>query len=629
MHSHSPSMAVFADLPHEVCVRLLSLLPLDSRAACAVLSRALRAAASDAVLWRSLDFTGVSRHVKPTTLRALIQRAGAAGQLLRLDVSALVNKVPRASWEPSVLEAVLSTLKTTPAAAATLEELNALRPEELERLRDGADVDVHHGLFANAAALKTLAACPRLRSFSGELYTFNMQQGAEVLQALPRGSKALGLCCAVNGQDPVLRSEADACLPCFAALARDTSVLQLTTQGVHFEESSAAALAAALSANSTLRRLNIGCGSCNGEDAVILSALNAAAGCCLRHLGLHSNQLHDEGAVALGIVLSNPGCQLVTLDLSANWLTCDGAAALADGLQTNTALKKLNMWLNCVGDEGAAALAAALAHDGCALETLNLGAQLSGDAPGVSLGNAAASALGAALSTNTTLKVLKLERNEISATGAAALAAGLHAGGGLRIMSLAHNPLRKRGVASLAVSAVAALERLDVSYTRCGNDGAAACAAALATGAAPPRLTHLALGGNNITAEGTAAFAAALRRDTTLHILDLRLNALGVDGVAALADALQPPHGNASLQMLIVSDEGDAACQQRSFRGLYRTIAARAVPLQLRVRNAVHFWERSPGTWTGGDFAPDEHDQLQLSLGAMHCHVRRLEQFGP
>jgi Ran GTPase-activating protein (RanGAP) involved in mRNA processing and transport len=632
-------MVCLADLPHEVCVRLLSLLPLDSRAACAVLSRALRAAAADPLLWRTLCFDGVRpSRVKPATLRALVGRAGAAGQLLRLDVSALVNKVPRANWEPSVVETALRVLGLTPAAAATLEELITMRPEELAQLRSGADFSAHHGTFLNAAALKAFSACPNLRSFSGDLLTFTMAQGAEALLALPRGCKKLGLCCAVHGDEPPQRSNADECLLFFEALARDTSVLQLTTQGVNFDEASAAALAAALSPNTTLRRLSLGCGSCNGQGGVLFGGLNAAGGCRLRHLGLHGNEVSDEGAVALGSVLSNAGCQLVSLNLPSNWLTCEGAAALAAGLLGNTALKELNLWLNCVGDAGAVALAAALAHDGCALETLNLGAQLRGAAPGVGLGDAAAAALGAALRTNTMLKVLKLERGAVSAAGAAALAAGLHAGGGLRRLSLAHNPLGARGVASLAGPAVAALARLDVSYARCGDDGAAAFAAALAqaasegaaaAAAAPPRLTHVSFGGNSITAAGAAALAAALRHDTALRILDLRVNALGVDGVAALADALQPPRGNASLEMLIVSDEGVAACQLRSLRGLHRTVAARAVPLQLRVRNAVRFWEAAPGSWTGGEYPPDELDQMRLSLGAMLCHVRRLEQYGP
>ena len=235
-------------------VRLLSLLPLDSRAACAVLSRALRAAAADPLLWRTLRFDGVrSSRVKPATLRALIGRAGAAGQLRCLDVSALVNKVPRADWEQSVVETTLWALGLTPAAAATLEELSTLRPEELAQLRSGADVDAHHATFFNGAAQDSFAACPKLHSFSGELFTFTMAQGAAALRTLPRGCKALGLCCAVHGDEPLRRSNADECAPCFAALARDASVLQLTTQGVVFDETSAAALAAALAPNTTLR----------------------------------------------------------------------------------------------------------------------------------------------------------------------------------------------------------------------------------------------------------------------------------------------------------------------------------------------------------------------------------------
>ena len=148
------------DLPREVCVRLLTFLPLDSRAACAVLSRTLRDAAADDSLWRSLSFDGVrNSRVTPAALRSLLQRAGS--RLRRLNIAALENKVPRAYWEHSVVENVLYALRETPTAAATLEELDMLLPEERELLQGAGVKSLRHLAFTNFA-LPFFAAMPAL-----------------------------------------------------------------------------------------------------------------------------------------------------------------------------------------------------------------------------------------------------------------------------------------------------------------------------------------------------------------------------------------------------------------------------------------------------------------------------------
>lgn len=562
------------DLPREVCVRLLTFLPLDSRAACAVLSRTLRDAAADDSLWRSLSFDGVrNSRVTPAALRSLLQRAGS--RLRRLNIAALENKVPRAYWEHSVVENVLYALRDSPAAAETLEELDMLLPEERELLQGAGVKGLRHLAFANFA-LPLFAAMPALRSFSGQLCTSTLGQGATALAALPRGMKHLALCGALigdeDGHDPARFIDYAAC---FTALQSDTSVVSLRIEDIRFHEESATALAAALGPNTTLRHFGL-CGNFGGQEAVVLRTICGAdtVGCCLRSLGLRSSRLGDDGAYAL----SHAGCQLQSVDLSNNLVTGDGASVIAAALEGNSCLKKLNLWLNLIDDDNAAVFALMLANDGCALEELNLGAQLFGDGPpGSSLGDVAAAAFGQALGSNTLLRVLKLERGSITAAGAAALAAGLqrqrgHACGGLRRLTLAHNPLGARGVAALAEACCDTLTRLDVMATGCGDEAAAALGRALTPPpdgtVSPTRLAHLALGDNGITAVGMAALAAGLRRNTSVTVLDLRLNALGTNGIDAIAGALQQPGGNTCLELLIISDSGCAAWLPRSLRRL-------------------------------------------------------------
>ena len=68
---------------------------------------------------------------------------------------------------------------------------------------------------------------------------------------------------------------------------------------------------------------------------------------------------------------------------------------------------------------------------------------------------------------------------------------------------------------------------------------------------------------------------------------------------------------------------------RRAVRSLHRA-AARAVPLQVRIRNEVRFWESPPGSgrWTCGEFAPHELDQMHLAMGALYLHLRRVYLYG-
>ncbi|CAK0841104.1 unnamed protein product [Prorocentrum cordatum] len=126
------------------------------------------------------------------------------------------------------------------------------------------------------------------------------------------------------------------------------------------------------------------------------------------------------------------------------------AVVLASGALPR--LQALDLFGNRVGDEGAAALAAALRAPG-ALPSL---------------------------------QVLNLTNNRVGDEGAAALAAALRAPG-----------------------ALPSLQVLDLGDNRVGAEGAAVLAAALRAPGALPRLQLLHLGGNRVGDEGAAALRAA------------------------------------------------------------------------------------------------------------------------
>jgi len=86
---------------------------------------------------------------------------------------------------------------------------------------------------------------------------------------------------------------------------------------------------------------------------------------------LHFNNIGREGAAALATALTT-NTTLTTLDLYGNNIGAEGAAALATALTTNTILTTLNLCWNGIGAEGAAALARALTTN-TSLTTLDLG----------------------------------------------------------------------------------------------------------------------------------------------------------------------------------------------------------------------------------------------------------------
>ena len=89
-------------------------------------------------------------------------------------------------------------------------------------------------------------------------------------------------------------------------------------------------------------------------------------------LDLYMNSVGDVGAAALAKALEiNPA--ITTLSLSNNDITDVGAAALAEALKAkNTALTTLDLSENKISDVGAAALAEALKTKNTALTTLSL-----------------------------------------------------------------------------------------------------------------------------------------------------------------------------------------------------------------------------------------------------------------
>lgn len=141
-------------------------------------------------------------------------------------------------------------------------------------------------------------------------------------------------------------------------------------------------------------------------------------------------KIGDEGAILLAEVLQE-NTSVQKLDLERANITDEGAARLADALTENTTLKYLDLYGNRIGDAAAKNLGEAIVRNS-SLKRLELSSNRIGDV--------GAKNLGEAIGWNSSLKKLLLWRNEIGNEGVAALATGLSTNSTLERLDLSLNP---------------------------------------------------------------------------------------------------------------------------------------------------------------------------------------------
>ena len=158
----------------------------------------------------------------------------------------------------------------------------------------------------------------------------------------------------------------------------------------NLRDSGAKCLAAAVISNLTVRGVDVSCNELTAACCAELSRCIESSS--ITSLDISTNRLLDIGVQALanGIARSRT---LDSLSISRNGIGKVGASAVAGAIvasQTHS-LRSLTMGYNPLGDDGAAALADALAHPGCSLQALNLFSAEIGDAGAKAIAIAVAS----------------------------------------------------------------------------------------------------------------------------------------------------------------------------------------------------------------------------------------------
>lgn len=204
-------------------------------------------------------------------------------------------------------------------------------------------------------------------------------------------------------------------------------------QGLRWQKDSAAARLCTTRAGSSTFQVFVGLKTIKLETAArppvhCSASLDVSELAAKKYIFLGSQKVGDEGARAVARALSTPGNEIVGVNLDSCKITCEGAKALATGLKGNQVLEELVLLDNEIGDDGAVALAEALATAPSALRVLSLPRNRIGEVGGAALGNA--------LKTNVALQTIYLmgmnrkEGGGMGDVGAAAWAEGIAANEG-------------------------------------------------------------------------------------------------------------------------------------------------------------------------------------------------------
>lgn len=321
----------------------------------------------------------------------------------------------------------------------------------------GLDLDPTDGAELSAALLADpSAACALIDASNNLLGVAGVVALSRALPSLPRlaslvlsDNVLVGRFLSDKGQRYEGEAADTAALPALLGAAHLCSALRsLDLSHNHLGVEGAAALARGLAA-CDLPNLSLTLGFCKltpGAAAEVVAALRrpvppawlawaaqraqpadrpppAAPRPALGGLSLRNNTLLVAGAEAVAAALGcgpDSACLAVaSLSLLNNHIAAGGAAALSAALLgCNPFLESLDVSSNCLGSEGVACLASALASPTCAPRLVAL------DAHRNNAGDAGAAALAAALG-GARLVRLRLSSNHVHSPGAAALAAAL------------------------------------------------------------------------------------------------------------------------------------------------------------------------------------------------------------
>ncbi|XP_067259746.1 NACHT, LRR and PYD domains-containing protein 12-like isoform X2 [Chanodichthys erythropterus] len=256
------------------------------------------------------------------------------------------------------------------------------------------------------------------------------------------------------------------------------------------------------------------------------------------HLSKYINRRKSQNQMSADEVLQKL-LPVVEVSRSAQLSDCNitdvGCAALTSALSSNSHLRELDLTVNKIGGQGLTLLSGGLKDPHCKLEKLML------RCCGVT--DEGCAALTSALRSNSHLRELDLTDNKIGNECLTLLSAGLkdpHCK--LEILRLYSCDITDEGCAALAsaLRSNSHLRELDLTLNSIGNGGLMLLSDGLKDSNC--KLEKLMLRDCEVTDEGCVALTSALRSNSHLREMDLSQNKIGDKGLTLLSDGLKDPH---------------------------------------------------------------------------------------
>jgi len=354
-------------------------------------------------------------------------------------------------------------------------------------------------------------------------------------------------------------------------LRNTTTLKELHISNNNATEEAAKDLAAVVLHNTQLEVLNFNGNSLKAVGIIEIAKQMATSS--LTELYISDNYITEEAANDLSTIIFN-NRSLRILNLNRNSLQHRGICKIAKALQCTNTLQQLELCDN-MASGAADEIAAVLAHNN-KLEKLNLGGnnlQTSGvilivkQLQNVStltelyindndITEDAAEDIAVALSSNTNMQVLNLDRNHLQSVGIKKLIKGLKNVITLSKLHIGSNNITKEAANDLAtvLSQNTNLQVLNLDGNNLQAEGVRIIAKAL-----PLTLNELYISNNNATKEAADDIAAALTGNIKLHILKLNGNDLHSTGITKIARVLQNKNTLTQLQLRKNSISEEAA----------------------------------------------------------------------
>ena len=222
----------------------------------------------------------------------------------------------------------------------------------------------------------------------------------------------------------------------YCAIIRHCSVDSLTLCGDHGMEDYVNEIKQSLQMNTKLISLTL-CNIANNRSKIIAEAIQVNT--TLQKLDISNNSICDDGVIAISNSLKY-NISLQELNMSRNEITSEGIKKITTAIQINDTLKQLDLSINKINDEGANFLSDGLKNN-ISLLKLNISHS--------NITDRGIEVIAKAIQINSTLQNIDISKNHISTDGLLYFMEAVKSNCTLQVVNITHNNVTTSGFTSI------------------------------------------------------------------------------------------------------------------------------------------------------------------------------------